>query len=414
MPASAQEEANAPDLTFEQAISMARKNNVSLRVDRAKLSQAQANVDQAWSALFPTVAGQAKYTHNYKEVALNFGGSPLLLQPSEQFDFAISATAPIIAPAAYSALEAVKASVKAAEATFEGQEASVLVSAARAFLVAAGDDELVTTRRSSLEVARATRRDAQVRLDAGSVTKVDVDRAELAVVRAEQLDRETVNSRESAYRTLSTLIGAEHPFKVNANFPSAPMPDPRDLDLALRLRPEFQALQSLVKAADAETRAHAWRWAPSISAFGNARKFNYDNFARDRHAWAVGGQLDWLLFDGGTRDADRHRAAARGEEALAQAEVLRLRIRDDLANESSFLDTKRKGVESAERSVTLAHESLDLIRTQYEAGTGTQLDLLTAQDAVVVAHLQLVQAHFDVAAADLALRYSAGTFPPKK
>ena len=39
--------------------------------------------------------------------------------------------------------------------------------------------------------------------------------------------------------------------------------------------------------------------------------------------------------------------------------------------------------------------------------------LLQAQDAIVAAHLSLVQARFDVAAADLALRYSAGTFPPK-
>jgi outer membrane protein TolC len=405
---------DAPALSFEQAITMGRKNNRTIRADRAKLAEAETSVEQAWGALLPTIAGEAKYTRNYKQVSLGFPGSaPLLLQPSNQLDLVISATTPLIAPAAYPALESVKASAKAAEADFSEHEAALLVDVARAFLAAAGNDELVTTRRSQIEVAQATLRDAQIRLAAGSVTKVDVDRAELAYVRAVQAERETVAARNTTYRALATLIQAEHPFKVSAQFPTAPMPDPNDLDMALRLRPQFQALQLAVNAADAEGRAQAWRWAPTLSAFGNARKFNYDNFVRDRHSWAVGGQLDWVLFDGGGRDADRHRATARAAEAQAQAEVLRDKVRDDLANETDTLMVKRLGVEAAEHSVTLAQESLELIRTQYAAGTGTQLDLLQAQDAIVAAHLSLVQARFDVAAADLALRYAAGTFPPK-
>ena len=73
----------------------------------AKLAQAQTNVEQAWAALFPTIAAQGKYTHNYKNVELGFMGPPLVLQPSEQLDGVVSITTPIIAPAAYPALSAV-------------------------------------------------------------------------------------------------------------------------------------------------------------------------------------------------------------------------------------------------------------------------------------------------------------------
>ncbi len=134
---------------------------------------------------------------------------------------------------------------------------------------------------------------------------------------------------------------------------------------------------------------------------------------RDRHSWAAGAQLDWLIYDGGGRDVQRHLADAQVREAQARIDALRDTIRDDLANGSSQVETKKRGVEAAERSLALAHEALELVRVQYEAGTGTQLDLLQAQDAVVAAHLGLAQAHFDVAAADLALRHAAGTFPPK-
>ena len=180
---------------------------------------------------------------------------------------------------------------------------------------------------------------------------------------------------------------------------------------ALHLRPEFRALEASVKAEEAEQRSHAWRWAPSLSGFGLARVFNYDNFARKSYAWAIGLQLDWVLYDGGVRDTQRHMAAAQALEAAARAEVLRESIRDDLANGRSQIDTKRQAQETAERSVSLARETLELVRTQYEAGTATQVDLLQAQDNLVGAEEGLAHAHFDVAVADLTLRRAAGTLP---
>jgi outer membrane protein TolC len=434
-PAATIERSGLPELSFEQAIATARKNSRAIKVDRAQLAVAQTATETAWSALLPTIAAQGKYTRNYAQVQLGFPvpvldamgrpvldpmtGTPetqvrkLLIQPSNQWDGVISATTPLVAPAAWAALKAVNANVDSAEANFQAEEAQLLVQVAEAFLAAAGTDELVEARRSSLIVARATLKDAEVRLAAGSVTKVDVDRAQFAVVRAEQQEREALTARDRGYRGLATLLQMDKPFKVNTSFPTAPRPDSNDVGTALHLRPEFRALEQTVRSAEQDSDARAWLWAPTLSAFGNAHKFNYDNFHFDRYSWAVGGQLDWLLFDGGARDAARHQANARAAAAREQAAVFADRVRDDLANSSGDLRTKQQGVEAAQRAVALANESLDLIRTQYSAGTATQLDLLQAQDAVIAANIGLVQAHFDVASADLALRYAAGTFPPK-
>ena len=53
------------------------------------------------------------------------------------------------------------------------------------------------------------------------------------------------------------------------------------------------------------------------------------------------------------------------------------------------------------------------MRTQYEAGSVTQVDLLQAQDSLVAAQEAIAQAHYDVAIADLTLRRAVGTFPGK-
>jgi outer membrane protein len=416
LPTGSPDASGLPLLTFEEAIAMARKSNRTVKADRAQLAAAQTQTEAAWATLLPTITGQGRYVHNYKGLpSVMFFGSTVTIQSLNQGDLGAHATTPLLAPAAWAGLKAVESNVHAAEATFEAQEAELLVSVGQAFLAAAGTDELVQARRSSLTVARATLRDAQVRLSAGSVTKVDVDRAQFTVVRSEQQEREALTSRDQAYRTLATLIQTNKPFKVSTNFPTSPMPDPNDVQAALHLRPEFRSLAETAKSAEQEGRARGWQWAPTLSAFGDVHEsINYTNFLGDHFSWFFGAQVDWLIFDGAARDAARHQANARAAAAREQAAVFADRVRDDLVNTSADLRTKQQGVQAAQQAVALSTESLDLIRTQYTAGTATQLDLLQAQDALIAANIALVQARFDVAAADLAFRYSAGTFPPKQ
>jgi len=406
------DEPPAHEMTLEQALAMARKANRSLLVERAHLAQAQINLDMAWAALFPTVAAQGKYTRN--NIAFEFQISPtdnLNVQPKNELDGSVSFSVPLLAPSAYLALQAVKSGVHASEAQFAASQNTILFSVAQAFYAAAITDEVMSARRSNVEVARATLQNAETRFKNGSVTRVDVDRAELALVRAEQGTRESGFAQEQAYRALATLIQSNQSFRIRVIPAIGTTEAPMSLESALRLRPEFRALELSAQSADAQRRAYAWRWAPTLSAFGSLRAFNYDNFARQQHAWAIGAQLDWVLYDGGVRDAQRRLAIAQVEEALAQAAVLRDAIGDDLANSHGLLETKRHAQTAAERSVALALETLDLVRTQYAAGNAAQIDLLQAQDGLVAAKESLAQAHFEVAVADLTLRRAAGRFP---
>ena len=424
------------ELTLEQALAMAKRANKSLIVERARLAEAKTNIDQAWSVLFPTVVAQGKYTHN--NIAFQFPvsapgtfamvdpagsgkvfpapGTLLTIQPSNQFDGVLSASTLLFAPAVYPGLKAVEASFEAAEEGTRASEDAVLYAVGQTFYAAAIADEVMAARDSNISVTRATLETARTRFSAGAVTKVDVDRAQLAVLSAEQRKREAELARTQSYRALGTLIGAEGSFRAVP--PAPPSVDATgsvgtDLDLVLKMRPEFRGLELTAREADLERKVALWRWAPSISAFGNARVFNYDNFAQKSYSWAVGATLDWVIYDGGSRDNQRHLNVARIAEAQARSEVLRESIRDDIANGKDALETKRKAQETAERSVGLAQETVDLTRTQYEAGSATQIDVLQAQDALVAAQDALARAHFEIALADLSVRRAAGTFPPR-
>lgn len=456
-------------LTLDHVLALARHNNRDLKAAQARLEQASAGVEQAWAALLPTAAAQGRYTHNYKEISADFSSiprlqdlqnrlqldaftdiytklrkepsdqvladqkaltdfmnsmpsssiiskGPIVFQQREQLDAALTVSLPLLVPWAYSSLGAAKRSYAAAEAGFRVTEAAILFATAQAFFAAAGADEILIARRHAIEVAQQTVEIARARLAAGVVNRVDVARAELALLRDEQAVVEAGSLQAQAYRTLATIVQFREPFTVvPADEPPA---RPRVLvDLvkhALVLRPEFHSLEQTLAATNAQASSAKWRWAPTLSAFGNVRGLNSPGFSGDNYSWAVGVQLDWMLYDGGVRDAQRHLAEAQAREFTLNLAQLRDTVIDDLENERSAVATKRRALETARRSVDLSRETIELVRVQYEAGTSTQLDLLQAQDMLVAAEVAVAQARFDLALADLSLRRAAGEFPKRQ
>jgi multidrug efflux system outer membrane protein len=247
------------------------------------------------------------------------------------------------------------------------------------------------------------------------VNRVEVTRAQLALVRAQQAEKEAVQVEAQSYRTLATLIPLPLPFRVAPAEPRAVAATPARVDeladQALKLRPDFPVLERSIDVAAAQVRAAKWRWAPTLSGFGQARTFNYSGFSGDNYAWLVGVQLDWILYDGGSRDAARELAWAQKREYQARLDLLHDTVRDEVANAVDIVEVRRQALETARQSVALARDTLELVRVQHDAGTAAQLDLLAAQDSLVIAEVSLAQARFDLQLADLSLERSVGTFP---
>jgi len=228
-------------LSLDDALALARTHNRDLRTARARVDETSAVVEQARAAFLPTAAAQGKYTHNYKQVVFDktlFSGATLGLaevlrqnpaspqqaaaiaqyeqqtaaaiaaqpaieiQKQEQLDGVVSATVPIVTPSAYFAYGAAKQNLHAAEATYDVDEATILVSAAQAYFAAAGTDELVLARQDAVGVALETYKVAKARVGSDVANPVDVTRAETALVRAEQDLAEAQNSRDAAYREI--------------------------------------------------------------------------------------------------------------------------------------------------------------------------------------------------------------------
>jgi outer membrane protein TolC len=232
-------------------------------------------------------------------------------------------------------------------------------------------------------------------------------------VRAQQALIESQDTQAQTYRALGTIMNMHDPVRVVAA--EAPLTGEAPVETltaqALQLRPEFAVLEKTVDGNRLTVNSNAWRWAPTVSAFGNVRAFNYAGFSGDKYSWAVGLQLDWTLYDGGVRDAQRRLAIAQRDEPPAKLDLLKDQVRDDVYNAERSLTTRRRALETARRSLRLSKETLDLVQVQHDAGTATQLDLLQAQDNLVAAEVALAQARFDLSLGGLQLERLSGSFP---
>ena len=406
-------------LTLEEALQTAHRNNRDLRAAKARVAQAHAGVLTAWSALLPIATAQGKYTHNYKEVTLDLTASeqgtlalsqaveplvtdPMLkqqldqsiaaqmaalqagnpiIQKGEQLDFVLAATVPLIVPYAYPALSAAKRLEEAGRANFDVTDAQVLYATAQAYYACAGADELVEARRHAVVVSQKSLDNAKARLEAGVVNRVEVTRAELQLVRAQQALVESQDTQAQTYRALGTVMNMHETVHVVAAEPAPTGEAPVETltAQALQLRPEFMALERTIDSNRLTVTSNWWRWAPTVSAFGNVRAFNYAGFSGDKYSWAVGLQADWTLYDGGIRDAQRRLAQAQRDENEAKLDLLKDQVRDDVYNAERALRTRQRALETAKRSLKLSKDTLDLVQVQHDAGTATQLDLLQSR-----------------------------------
>jgi outer membrane protein TolC len=438
-------------LTVEEALKLARENNRDLKAARESLALVQVSVELVRAQLLPNVTAQGRYTYNYPDAVLDpktfteatdalasllantssdptqraalqqyraalaeQAGPPITIVKQNQLDFSAYASIPLVVPSAYPAYQSAIAQKRATQANLEVTETTILFGAATGFYGVAGAAELVAARKHAIEVTAETVKNAKARLEAGVVNRVEVTRAELAYIRAVQQLEETEDLYAQVYRSLATLIQLREPFVVDPvahEFPDRPLDDL--LHDALTLRPELRAYDWSITAAR-KTELSGWlRWLPQLSGFGRFAAGNYVGFSGKEYSFAAGLQADWLLYDGGVRDANRHQAAAQRRQTELQLAQLRDTISDDVAKAQRDLKTKRDALRTAEKAVTLSTETLGLVRAQHAAGTATQLDLLQAQDALANSEAAVAQARFDYALGELQLERNTGVFPPR-
>jgi len=153
--------------------------------------------------------------------------------------------------------------------------------------------------------------------------------------------------------------------------------------------------------------------AQVFAGYGSRNSQFSTDLSRDVSGWNAGAQFSWDIFDGFlTRGRVRQAKALEEKAGFDLADTTRRIELEVRAAYSNFIEA-REVLESQKKVIEQAEEALRLANTRAEAGTGTQLDVLSAQTALTEARSTQVQALHDYDVTRARLERAVGGSAPE-
>jgi outer membrane protein TolC len=410
-------------LSLMSALNTALQQNAAILKGKNDLEASYGIVVQTRAVALPQVQATGKYTYTDPDAIETppFAG-PNFMQPHQNWNAGVQ-----IVQSIYTGGK-MMAAVRAARLTKEqalAQYQTVIADALLATRVAYYDVLLaaqqITVHEASVNLLQKEMEDQQHRLDAGTVPKFNVLRAEVAVANERPLLIQARNNYRIAKNNLSNLLGynlprdiwEDIPLRLTDTLDAVPyevnLPDA--IQQALSRRTELVALRKAEGLQQLNIVNAKSGYKPTVQVFAGYNWFN-SSFSTDLSAkvdgWNAGGQLTWNLFDGLLTHGKVIQARALHEksktELADQSRQIELEVRTAY---SDFIEAKEI-LDSQQTVQAEADEALREAKARADAGTGTQLDVLDAETSLTQARTTNVQALHDYAAARAKLERAIG------
>ncbi len=244
-------------------------------------------------------------------------------------------------------------------------------------------DETVAAYTKTLEITKN-------RYAVGVVAKTDVVQAEaqLETVRAQAIDLGV--QRAKLEHAIAVLIGktpaeltlSQTPQELRP--PAIPVNVPSEL---LERRPDIAAAERKIAAANAQIGVAKAAYYPTLNLAGSN---GYQSqtietlFTEARRYWALGpAALALTLFDGGAKNAQYKQAIDAYDASVAAYRQTVLTGFQEVEDNLAALRILEEEKQVQDKAVAAANQALALTNNQYQAGTVSYINVMTAQTAAL-------------------------------
>ena len=401
-------------LTLQEAEAIAIRNNPQITIGKLRALQAREFVREAHSALLPTanLSVTGVDSNPGSRIAAGSLTNPILFPRAaagatvNQLITDFGHTTNLVSSAQFHAqAEDQNALATQQDIILAVDEAFYNTLETHALLQVAEDT--ITTRQTLVDQVQALT-DAKLRSDLDlSFSKVDLARAKLLLL-------ESNNNYDASLSALSAILGYLDRQDFRAVEPEQQTSIPPMLDAtqliqkAMQQRPEIQAMQNEVTAAEKFGRSEHDLWWPTVNATGVVGQAP----ARDDHipSWygGVGVNINIPIFNGFLFNA-------RAKSADLETEMKRKKLQemeDNLARDvrNSWLDTQKA---YARLTVTQqlreqADLALELAQARYKLGLSSIVEFSQAELQKTDAQLQDTDAKYQYRVTQIRLAYQMG------
>ncbi len=400
-------------LTLDEAKRIALEQNPTLAVARAHIVAAQAAVQSARSAYYPSLNVSAGYTR-----IRDYATRPARdFEQTSRYEAGLSGSWVLFSGGArrYAELIATLGGETATEQCDDAKRV-LLESVSEAFFVVIRSQNSMDISKQDAEFNRQLESDARERNRLGTAKASEVLNFQYQVEFAEANYIEAENVWRSACIVLGRLLVLDQDNiweNIELVSPDEPAADaygvdaiPALLEYAREHRPDVRAARQAVQSADYAIKLAQADWWPTVTAFANYG-FQRDGDDRlnahdakfnkhyDRNA-SFGVSASWNLFSGFATDAAVARAKASRQVAESTLEETLQQVEGELRRDVLALESNRRTLAQQTKLHDIAQKIRDLVHEEYLGGTATVTRLNEVQTDLTNAALALSNARVAV------------------
>jgi outer membrane protein len=392
-------------VTLPDAIRLAERTQPSMVQAQAGVRTAAAQRRNAWGAFLPSLTAGSSASEFFSEGAARV--DPVTGQltsgdnTNRSVSTSLSASVDLFTGFRRGAeLQAAKAGQVQADASLVDTRFQQVLATTNVFFDALSAAQLVGVREASVRRAEEQLKVSVSKLHAGSATRSDSLRS-LVTLGSARLDLiQSQTDLATAEAELARQVGEVGRMSAADDSSFHRLLAPVDT-VGLRLEaesrsPRIQNAVATASVARANVRASRSAYWPSLTLGANtgwnASRNNDYAFLNQRQ---VSLQLSWQLFNRFDRELAIAQREANYDVAQATAEDERRAVQAELTARLAELDAARSKIDITITSVSAATEDLRVQQERYRLGASTIVDVLTSQEALNQAEVDVVNARFD-------------------
>ncbi len=410
-------------LTLEEAAHRALAYYPSLQASLAQVEAADAALDEAESARFPTVSVSASLAQ-YQEPALVHpihAFTPDLIPPFDETLFQAFAAVhyPLYDGGGRSSrIEESRARRGSAEASLLEARQRLLSQLIRQYLSVLSGARTLEAQDRSLQALEAELSRVKQVFEVGRAATVDVLRVEASIAAARAERVRLASSLALSQRNLARLLGFEGSEARASNLVPVALADatlpPREevLESALQSSPSARVARDELAVAEATVDGSKSRQLPSISVDG--RYINYGSASgANSLEWNIGVSVAYTVFNGGAVSNEVARSSLAARSAAENLRWAELEVAGEVDRSLSAVEEAEARIGSLATAVARFDEVSRIEKLRLETGVGTEVDYVRAEADRLAAEAGLIEARYAEIAARAELARVAGSLSPE-
>jgi outer membrane protein len=314
----------------------------------------------------------------------------------------------------FSQLKEANFQVAAAEASYQGAQQSLLLRVAQAYFGILSAADQLSTNIAEREAFNTLLNQAKSRETTGVGPHSDVAQAQAFYDATEQSVIDARNALDDANLALGQIVG-QHIETVAPLRDDIPLvsPDPESPDdwvsSARQDNFDVRTAQLNMEAASRDIGVQRGRGLPTISLTGSGSKITQDLVLGGNQTLdTIGVSFTWPLFQGGAVASAVRQSRALYHQSQANYQSAQRDAERQTRAAFRGIVTGIQRIAASRRAVDSGKLAVEAMRRNVEFGTGTEFELLDAQNNYYTARRAYSQARYDYLTSVLTLKQQAG------